>query len=122
MAVTRFTIGILLQWLSCRAPASLRYWQRRNRMRRRPWRRWYLRRRLRDRARWRRYSSRARLCRRRRPRLHVLLCRLQFREILRELFLLGDELCLFGCELIQLLLSGGELFLLGAELLDTAAH
>ena len=91
-------------------------------MRRHPWRWRYLRWRLRDHARWRRYSRRARLCRRRRLRFHVLLGRLQFREILRELFLLGDELCLFGCELIQLLLSGGKLFLLGAELLNTAPH
>jgi hypothetical protein len=51
-----------------------------------------------------------------------LLGRLQFREILRQLFLLGDELCLFRRELIQLLLSGGKLFLLGGELLDTASH
>ena len=91
-------------------------------MRRHPWRWRYLRRRLRDHARWRRYSCRARLCRRCRLRFHVLLGRLQFREILRELFLLGDELCLFGCELIQLLLGSGELFLLGAELLNTAPH
>lgn len=86
-------------------------------------RRWrYLRRRLRERARRRRYCCRARLCRRRCPRFHALLCRLQFREILRHLFLLGDELRLLSGELIQLLLGGGKLFLLGGELLNTTPH
>jgi hypothetical protein len=51
-----------------------------------------------------------------------LLGRLQFREILRQLFLLGDELCLLGGELIQLLLSGCKLFLLGGELLNAVSH
>src|SRR5215472_5812255 len=127
MAVTRFAIGILLRRYSSRAPpesrsVSLRYWQRRNRMRRRALRRCCLRRRLRNRARWRRYSCRAGLGRRCRLRFHALLGRLQFGEVLRQLFLLGDELCLFGCELIQLLLSSGKLFLLGGELLNTASH
>src|SRR5262245_40563718 len=124
MAVTGFAIGILLRrnasWV--RRAVSLRYWQRRNRMRRRSLRRCYLRRRLRNIPRRRRYSCRAGLGRRCRLRFHVLLGRLQFRDVLRQLFLLSEELCLFGCELIQLLLSGGKLFLLGGELLNTASH
>ena len=51
-----------------------------------------------------------------------MLGRLQFREILRQLFLLGGKLCLFGRELFQLLLSGGELLLFGGELLHTAPY
>ena len=57
----------------------------------------------------------------RRP-LPGLLQRLEFRNALANLFLLGGELLLLGRELIKLLLRGGELLLLGGKFLHAVVQ
>ena len=51
-----------------------------------------------------------------------LLERLEFRNTLANLFLLGGKLLLLGCELIKLLLCGGELLLFGGKFLHAVVQ
>ena len=51
-----------------------------------------------------------------------LLQRLEFRNTLANLFLLGRKLLLLGCELIKLFLCGDKLLLLGGKLLHATPH